>query len=184
MGWNNSSIWVVIRSVVGFPLAAVLAVIGMAIASAMAVFFGVAALSSILTLLMVGAGIGAGIGAGVTLLRVDSIPSWPLLLAVGVVLAAIGYVGGLVGFQVGEKISAIEDANCIGVCGYFFKPRTYIALGATLLPNVATIIFNIGYEGGWGRWGRNRQRESGSTAQGSNDADVRENGSRAPGRTS
>ena len=72
----------------GFPLAGVLAAIGMAIASALAVFFGVAALPNILTMLMVGAGVGAGIGAGLTCLRVDSIPAWPILLGAGLALSA------------------------------------------------------------------------------------------------
>ena len=184
MGLHIPGVSIVARTLLGFPLAAVVAVIGMAVGSAMAVFFGVSALPNILTLLMIGAGVGAGIGAGLTLLRVDSIPSWLVLLAVGLALAALGYVGGWVGFQVGEKISAIEDANCVGVCGYFFKPRTYIALGATLLPNLATILFNIGYEGGLGRWGRNRQRNDDSPLQHGNDTDVRDNGSHAPGRTS
>ena len=140
------------RALVGLPLAAVLGVIGMAIASAMSVFFGVAALPTLLTLLMIGAGVGAGIGAGATMLRVDAIPPWPALLAVGLALAVLAAAGGWVGFQIGERISAMEDANCVGVCGYLFKPRTYIALGATLVANCISLAFNIGYEGGFRRW--------------------------------
>ena len=154
----------VARSLFGFPLAAVLAAIGMAVASALAVFFGVSSLSSNLALLMIGAGVGAGIGAGLTLLRVDAIPPWPALLAVGIALSLLATGGAWAGDQVGERISAIEDANCVGVCGYFFKPRTYIALGATLLPNLATIIFNIGYEGGFTRRTRTSQHAGGSSA--------------------
>ena len=79
------------------------------------------------------------------MLRVDAIPSWSVLLAAGVVLVALSVVGGWVGFQIGDMISAIEDANCVGVCGYLFKPRTYIALGAALVPNCISLVFNIAY---------------------------------------
>ena len=151
MVWHKAGISVVLRTLFGLPLAAVLAVIGMAIASAMSVFFGVASLTNLLTLLMMGAGIGAGIGAGAMMLRVDAIPSWSVLLAAGVVLVALSVGGGWVGFQIGDMISAIEDANCVGVCGYLFKPRTYIALGAALVPNCISLVFNIAYEGGFGR---------------------------------
>ena len=151
MAWQVPGIWVIVRTVVGFPLAAVLGVVGMAIASALAVFFGVSGLSNNLALLMIGAGVGAGIGAGLTMLRVDSIPSWPILIAVGLVLALLSTGGAWVGFQIGGFISDIEDARCVGVCGYFFKPRTYIALGATLVPNVIAMIFNIAYESRIGR---------------------------------
>lgn len=152
MVWQKSGISVLLRTVFGLPLAAVLGVVGMAVASAMSVFFGVSGLSTLLTLLMIGAGFGAGIGAGVMMLRIDAIPPWHILLAVGLVLAALSAGGGWVGFQIGDRISAIEDANCVGVCGYLFKPRTYIALGATLVPNCIALLFNIVYEGRYGRW--------------------------------
>ena len=152
MVWQKSGMSVVLRTLFALPLAAVLSVIGMAIASAMSVFFGVSGLSTLLTLLMIGAGIGGGIGAGVMMLRIDAVPSWPALLAAGLALAALSAGGGWVGFQVGDRISAIEDANCVGVCGYLFKPRTYIALGATLVPNCIVLVFNIVYEGKYGRW--------------------------------
>ena len=126
----------------------------MALASALAVFFGVAALPKILVMLMVGAGIGAGIGAGLTMLRVDAIPPWPVLLAVGLGLSAVSAAGAWVGFLIGGHITAIEDARCVGVCPYLFKPRTYIALGAALVPNVIALLFNIGYEGMFGRFAR------------------------------
>ena len=161
MGWQKSGMSVAVRTVVGLPLAAVLSVIGMAIASAMSVFFGVAALPTILLLLMIGAGVGAAIGAGVTALRIDTIPHWSVLLAVGLLLAAVSAVGAWAGFQVGEIISAIEDDRCVGVCGYLFKPRTYIALGATLVANALALVFNVGYEGVFGRWAWPRPRVAG-----------------------
>lgn len=133
-------------------MAGVLGVIGMAIASAVAVFFGISGLNALLTLLMFGAGIGAGIGAGVMMLRIDAIPHWTILLAVGLVLAVLSAGGSWAGFQVGDWISEIEDANCVGVCGYFLKPRTYIVLGAALVANCIALLFNIGYEGRFGRW--------------------------------
>ena len=164
MGPQKPWISVIARALLGFPLAGVLAAIGMAIASALAVFFGVAALPKILTMLMAGAGVGAGIGAGVTLLRLDSIPPWPILLAVGLVLSAASYGGAWAGFQIGGYISAIEDARCVGVCPYLFKPRTYIALGAALVPNIIALLFNIGYEGMFGRFARAQRHPQGAGA--------------------
>ena len=149
-----------VRTLVGLPLAAVLGVIGMAIASAASVFFGVAALPTLLALLMVGAGVGAGIGAGATMLRVDDVPPWPILLAVGLLLAAASAGGGWAGLQIGDKITAIEEANCVGLCGYLFKPRTYVALGATVVSNCIALAFNVGCEGGFVRWDRSRTRAS------------------------
>lgn len=163
MVWQKSGMSVLLRTVFGLPLAAVLGVVGMAVGSAMSVFFGVSSLSTLLTLLMIGAGVGAGIGAGVMMLRIDAVPPWPILLAVGLALAAFSAGGGWVGFQIGDRISAIEDANCVGVCGYLFKPRTYIALGATLVSNVIALVFNIGYEGGFGRWASTKPRVVGAT---------------------
>lgn len=184
MGPQKPWISVTARSLLGFPLAGVLAAIGMAIASAMAVFFGVAALPNILTMLMVGAGIGAGIGAGLTLLRVDSIPSWPVLLGAGLLLSAASYGGAWVGFQIGGYITAIEDARCVGVCPYLFKPRTYIALGAALVPNIMTLLFNIGYEGVFGRFARFRQPRHDGTLEHSNGAGSGNDGPHVAGSSS
>ena len=99
MGPQKPWISVAWRTLLGFPLAAVLSALGMALASALAVFFGVAALPNILLMLMVGAGVGAGIGAGIILLRVDSIPAWPILLGAGLALSAASFGGAWVGFK-------------------------------------------------------------------------------------
>ncbi len=163
MFWRKSGIAVALRTLFGFPLAAVLGVVGMAIASASSVFFGVSSLPTLLTLLMIGAGVGAGIGAGVMMLRIDAIPTWPTLLLVSLAIMALSAGGGWLGFQVGDRISAIEDANCVGVCGYLFRPRTYIALGATLVANVIALVFNIVYEGRSNRWASPNPRGAGAT---------------------
>ena len=176
MGWQKPWITITARTLVGLPLAAVLGVIGMAIASALSVFFGVAGLPNLLALLMIGAGVGAGIGAGLMMLRIDSVPSWPILLSVGLGLALASGLGAWAGFQAGDRISAIEDANCVGVCGYLFKPRTYIALGATLVANVIALAFNIGYEGMFGRWARAGQRDLGGLPLRAESAEVADNG--------
>ena len=173
MGWQIPGISVAARALVGFPLAAVLAAIGMAVASALAVFFGVSGLSSNLLLLMIGAGVGAGIGAGVTMLRVDSFPSWPVMLAVGLGLALLSTVAAWVGFQIGDYISAIEDERCVGVCGYFLKPRTYMALGAAIVPNLVALAFNIGYERKVGRWSWQRTPVAGPAVDQSGNAERR-----------
>lgn len=147
-----------VRTAIGLPLAAVLSVIGMATASALSVFFGVAGLPTLLTLLMVGAGVGAGLGGGAALLRVDAIPPRPVLLAVGLGFCLVGVAGAWAGFQIGGQITAIQDANCVGVCGYLFKPRTYMALGAALLCNAAALAFNLAWEARAGGWLRPRLR--------------------------
>ncbi len=168
----------------GFPLAGVLAAIGMAIAIPMAWFFEVEALPKILTMLMVGAGVGAGIGAGLTCLRIDSIPAWPILLGAGLALSAASFGGAWAGFQIGGYITAIEDERCVGVCPYLFKPRTYIALGAALVPNVITVLFNIGYEGMFGRFARaSRVTQGGETLGSSNGTGSGNDGAHAPGRS-
>lgn len=184
MGPQKPWISVVARTLLGFPLAAVLGALGMAMASALAVFFGVAALPKILTMLMVGAGVGAGIGAGLTMLRMDAIPPWPVLLAVGLGLSAVSTAGGWVGFQIGGYISAVEDARCVGVCPYLFKPRTYIALGAALVPNIIALLFNIGYEGLFGRFARAARQSRGDGTLGpSNGTGSGNDGTRAAGRS-
>lgn len=184
MGPQKPWISVVARTLLGFPLAAVLAALGMALASALAVFFGVAALPNILTMLMVGAGVGAGIGAGISTLRVDSIPAWPILLGAGLVLSAASFGGAWVGFQIGGYITAVEDARCVGVCPYLFKPRTYIALGATLVPNIMTLLFNIGYEGMFGRFARAARQPRGDGTLGpSNGTGSGNDGARAAGKS-
>ena len=61
MKWRKSGISVVTRSLIGLPLAAVLSVIGMVTASTMSVFFGVAGLSTLLAMLMIGAGTGGAV---------------------------------------------------------------------------------------------------------------------------
>ena len=158
MQLRKSGMSVMVRAAVGLPLAAVLSVIGMATASALSVFFGVAGLPTLLALLMVGAGVGAGLGGGATLLRVDAIPSRPALLAIGLGFCLVGFAGAWAGFQIGGQITAIQDANCVGVCGYLFKPRTYMALGAALLCNAAALAFNLAWEARAGGWRRPRFR--------------------------
>lgn len=185
MGPQKPWVSVVARTLLGFPLAAVLGALGMALASALAVFFGVAALPKILIMLMAGAGVGAGIGAGLTMLRVDSIPPWPILLGAGLCLAAVSTGGAWVGFQIGGYISAIEDARCVGVCPYLFKPRTYIALGAALVPNIVALLFNIGYEGMFGRFARAaRQPRGGGTLGPSNGTGSGNDGAHVAGSSS
>ena len=176
MGWHKSGITVTARTLFGLPLAAVLGVIGLTIASALSLFFGVSGLPTLLALRMIGVGVGAGIGAGVMMLRIDSIPSWPVLLSVALALVLASSLGAWAGYQVGYRISAIEDANCVGVCGYLFKPLTYTALGATLVANVIALVFNVGYEGMFGRWARARRRNPGALTQRTEGTEVADTG--------
>ncbi len=172
-GWRKSGISVIARTLVGLPLAAVLGIVGMAIASAMSVFFGVSALPTLLLLLAIGAGIGAGIGGGAMLIRVDAIPPWPVVLAIGVGIPLVSAGGAWAGLEIGDKITAMQEMNCVGVCDYFFKPRTYMALGATVVSNAVALAINIGYEVRAGGWDRPRFRPDGTTAGASGDAERR-----------
>ena len=88
----------------------------------------------------------------------------------GLALSAASFGGAWVGFEIGGYITAIEDERCVGVCPYLFKPRTYIALGAALVPNIIALLFNIGYEGVFGRFARARQARRNGTLGHSNAA--------------
>ena len=72
----------------------------------------------------------------------------------------------------------------MGVCPYLFKPRTYIALGAALVPNIITVLFNVGYEGMFGRFARAaRHPRAGETLGSSNGTGSGNDGAHAAGRS-
>ncbi len=170
MEWRKSGISVVARLLFGLPLAAVLSVIGMAIASAMSVFFGVSGLPTLLALLTIGAGIGAGIGGAAMLFRVDAIPPWPFLILVVVTLSALSALGAWAGLTIGDRITTIQEMNCVGVCDYFFKPRTYMALGAIVVSNAVVLASNIAYETRVAGWAFARLRPGDAEVRGSSHA--------------
>lgn len=116
----------------------------MGVASALSVFFGVSGLGTLLALLMIGAGAGAGLGSAIILFRVDAIPGWPLLLAILLGLSLVGLAGAWGGFKIGGAVTAMEEARCVGVCEYLFKPRTYMALGAIAAAVVAASAVRTG----------------------------------------
>ena len=118
----------------------------MGVASALSVFFGVSGLGTLLALLMIGAGVGAGLGSAIILFRVDTMPNWLLLLAILLALSLVGLAGAWGGFKIGAAVTAIEEARCVGVCQYFFKPRTYMALGAI----IAAVLVASAVRTGWG----------------------------------
>ena len=158
MGWSKPVLSCIVRTALGIPLSAVLSVIGMAVASALAVFFGVSGLTNLLALSMVGAGTGAALGAGAAMFRVDTIPRWPLLLAIVAGLSLVGAGAGWAGFVIGDVITAYEEAMCLGACEYLFRPRTYIALGATIVTNLVSLAVNVVYEVRGGGWDKPRPR--------------------------
>ena len=162
---------VIARLLIGLPLAVVLSVIGMATASATSVFFGVAALPTLLLLLMIGAGIVAGIGRGAAVFRVDSAPSWPVLLAFGCGFCLVSRAGAWAGFEIGEKTTAIQGSNCVGVCGYLFKLRTYMALGATVVSNAIALALNVGHEVRAAGWAWSHHRTGGAAVGTPGEAD-------------
>ena len=161
---------VIARLLIGLPLAVVLSVIGMATAWAMSVFFGVAALPTLLLLLMIGARIGASIG-GQQCSRVDSAPSWPVLLAFGCGFCLVSRAGAWAGFEIGEKITAIQGWNSGGLCGYLFKLRTYMALGATVVSNAIALALNVGHEVRAAGWAWSHHRTGGAAVGTPGEAD-------------
>ena len=173
MEWTKPALVVFLRLVGGLPLAAVLASLGMAVASALSVFFGISGLSTLLIWLMIGAGIGGGLGAGVLMFRVDAIPSWPLLLVIALALPLIGAAGAWAGFGLGGAITAYQDSQCLGVCEYLFRPKTYMALGATIVANLVSLVFNVGYEIRAGDWAKPGLLSAGAPVRASGDTGPR-----------
>ena len=142
--WSRPVLVSLGRVAIATLMAAVLSVVGMGVASALSVFFGVSGLGTLLALLMIGAGAGAGLGSAIILFRVDAIPGWPLLLAILLGLSLVGLAGAWGGFKIGGAVTAMEEARCVGVCEYLFKPRTYMALGAIAAAVVAASAVRTG----------------------------------------
>ena len=103
------------RTVLGLLLSSVFSVIGIGIAWSMFVFFGAVSHATLLVLFMIGAGVGAGLGSYVAFLRVDWIPTAPILVVMGLTLLLAGMGGAWGGFLFGANQ---EVECCVG-------PRCY-----------------------------------------------------------
>ena len=128
------------RAVLGVLLAAVFSVIGIGIAWAMFVFFGAVAHATLLVLFMFGAGLGAGGGSYIAFLRVDWVPTAPMLTAIGLTLLLAGIGGAWGGFQFGAN----QEVECC--VGPPVTPITYTAIGATLGANAAALVMAVAHE--------------------------------------
>tara|TARA_B100001765_G_scaffold70262_1_gene42645 strand:- start:692 stop:1195 length:504 start_codon:yes stop_codon:yes gene_type:complete len=122
------------RSVIGVVFGVVLSMIGIGIAWSLFIFFGFESIDVWKGLLYFGAGFGAGTGAFVAWLHLDRENGWVLLLMAAVVVGA-GVVGSFGGFQYGEA----QEVRC---CAQpTVSPLYYTALGASVVANVAGVVF-------------------------------------------
>ena len=122
------------RSVIGVVFGVVLSMIGIGIAWSLFIFFGFESIDVWKGLLYFGAGFGAGTGAFVAWLHLDRENGWVLLLMAAVVVSA-GVVGSFGGFQYGEA----QEVRC---CAQpTVSPLYYTALGASVVANVAGVVF-------------------------------------------
>ena len=101
--------------------------------------------------------------------RVDAIPPWPLLLVIALALSLIAAAGAWAGFELGGAITAYQDSRCLGVCEYLFRPKTYMALGATIAANLVALAVNVGYEIRAGDWAKPGLLSAGAPVRASGD---------------
>ena len=107
------------------------------------------------------------------MLRVDAILSWPLLLVTALAMCLVGAAGAWAGFELGGAITAYQDSQCLGVCEYLFRPKTYMALGATIVANLVSLVFNVGYEIRAGDWAKPGLLSAGAPVPASGDTGPR-----------
>lgn len=128
------------RTVLGLLLSSVFSVIGIGIAWSMFVFFGAVSHATLLVLFMIGAGVGAGLGSYIAFLRVDWIPTAPILAAMGLALLLAGMGGAWGGFLFGAN----QEVECC--VGPAVTPISYTALGATVGAIAAALGMSIARE--------------------------------------
>ena len=127
------------RIVIGFLLGIVLSTVGVGVAWGLFVFSGAVAQTTLLAMLMSGAGIGAGLGGFLAWLKVDG--NSRLIVIASISLALLGGVGGAWG---GYYYGANRELECCA--GSAIKPFAYTAFGATVVANVAVLLLGIARE--------------------------------------
>jgi len=123
----------------GILLAFVFSVVGIVIAWGIYIFSGAVAKTTLLAMLMSGAGIGAGLGGVLAWLRLEGNPLSSLIPTT--LLALLAGVGGA---WVGYEYGANKEFECCA------KPETgpfkYAAIGATLAANGVVLFLGIARE--------------------------------------
>ena len=125
-------------------LALVLSMLGVALGWGLFIFSGAVSKTTMLWLVMSGAGLGAGLGASAPWLRVDDNPV-PVVLAT-VLVAVLAGLGGAWG---GYQYSGDREVACCTKPE--IAPFTYAAFGAVALANGAAILCRIARESIGGR---------------------------------
>ena len=124
------------RFLLGWGLAIVLSMAGLAFAWAMFIFSGASERSTFMIMSMAGGGIGAGIGPAISWMRLDRQQKIVMAL-VFLLCVAGGVIGGMLGYQFG--------ANRVYECCAepSTTPFTHTAIGATIGANVAMYLIIV-----------------------------------------
>ena len=125
-------------------LALVLSMLGIALGWGLFIFSGAVSKTTMLWLVMSGAGLGAGLGASFPWLRVDDNPV-PVILAT-VFVAVLAGLGGAWG---GYQYSGDREVACCTKPD--IAPFTYAAFGAVAMATGMAILCRIGRDGIGGR---------------------------------
>ena len=120
----------------GVGLALVLSMLGVALAWGIFIFSGAASHTTMLWLVMSGAGIGAALGATLPWLRVDGNPA---LLIIAIV--SLAFLAGLGGAWGGYQYAADREVACCTKPN--IAPFTYAAFGAVVMANGAALLRSI-----------------------------------------
>ena len=123
-----------LRTALGFGLAIVLGMTGIAVAWGLFLFSGSQSLTVLLWTLMMGAGVGAGLGGSAAWLRLEG-DTKPVLLALALLAAAAGLGGAWGGYEFGSR----QEVECCAMPTV--SPVTYTAMGATVVANGAMMVF-------------------------------------------
>ena len=125
-------------------LALVLSMLGVALAWGIFIFSGAVSKTTMLWLVMSGAGLGAGVGATLPWLRVDGNSILAIIATVSLtVLAGLGGAWG------GYQYSADREVACCTKPD--IAPFTYAAFGAVAMANGTAFLCSIAREGFAGR---------------------------------
>ena len=123
------------RFVLGFGLAIVFSMVGLAIAWGLFIFSGASERSTFMIMSMSGGGIGAGLGPSIAWIRLDH--QHKAMFAVILLLCvAGGVIGGMLGYQFGAN----REYECCAEPST--TPFTHTAFGATIGANAIMYLVN------------------------------------------